>query len=198
MRKNTGEKMKIWSFLGLLFWLAGAASAQQGGGEQLFLIPPKDWTIGYHDLKAGIDLTEMMPAGQTLSNWTEMLTVELIQGKPTMDVPTLLNLRLDAIHEGCDEVGAGPIQTRVENGYDSGIRAIGCPRSKRYGKGELSLFKVIMGRNRTYVVSRAWSGPAYAKDKPPVNAKMTEDWLAFMDKVLICDSSDRTHPCPVN
>jgi hypothetical protein len=181
----------------LLLAISPAAWAQQGGGiEQLFLIPPPGWTILYHDMKGSIDLTEMLPPGQTLTNWTEMLSIEMIQGKPTMDVQTVLNLRLDAIHEGCDAVGAGPAQVAVENGYDVGIRAIACPKSKRYGKGELSLFKVILGRNRTYIVSRAWSGDPFEKDKVPVPAKTTEDWLAFMGKILVCDTAERSHPCP--
>jgi hypothetical protein len=181
----------------LLLGIGPASLAQQGGGiEQLFLIPPPGWTIAYHDTKGNTDLTMMVPPGQTRATWTEMLSVEMIQGKPTMDVQTVLNLRLDAIHEGCDLVGAGPAQISVENGYDVGIRAIACPKAKRDGKGELSLFKVILGRNRTYIVSRAWSGDAFEKDKVPVPAKTTEDWLAFMSKILVCDTAERSHPCP--
>jgi hypothetical protein len=184
-----------WLMLIMLF-VGIAAKAQHAGVEQLYVMPPSGWTIGFHDVKGNVELTEMLPPGQTLSNWTEMLTVEMIQGKPTMDAQTTLNARLDAIRQGCEDVGAGPAQISVENGYDVGMRAIGCPKSKRYGKGEMSLYKVILGRTRSYIVSRAWSGEPFDKDKMPLPAKTTDDWLAFMSKVVLCDSGDRSHPCP--
>ena len=171
--------------------------AQQGGGaEQLYLIPPPGWSVAYHDQKGNVELTEILPPGQSLQNWSEMLTVELVQGKPTMDVQTTLKSRLDAIHEGCDDVGAGHVQLSVENGYDTGVRAFACPKSKRWGKGEVSLYKVILGRNRTYVVTRAWTGEPFPKDHMPVPSDTTEEWLAFMSRVILCDSGERLHPCP--
>jgi hypothetical protein len=60
----------------------------------------------------------------------------------------------------------------------------------------MSLFKVILGRSRTYVIGRAWSGEPYEKDKMPLPAGTTEEWLAFMSKILVCDTVERTHPCP--
>jgi hypothetical protein len=188
--------MTMRKFIGLALLLGGAAMAQPAGYEQLFLVPPAGWQIAYHDLKGGTDLTWMLPPGQKMNNWSEALTVELIRGKPSMDVQSVLNKRIAAINEGCEDVGAGPVQLSVENGYDVGLRAIGCPKSKQHGTGEMSLFKVILGRSGTYVVSRAWSGKAYAKDKPPLPANTMEDWLAFMRRIVVCDSGDRSHPCP--
>ncbi len=185
-------------FVVLWLLLVQIAWAQQGGGvEQLFLMPPPGWTVGFHDQKGAVELTELLPPGQSPKNWSEMLTVEMIQGKPAMDVQTTLTQRLDIIHQGCEDVGAGPPQLSVENGYDTGLRAFACPRSKQWSKGELSLYKVILGRSRTYVISRAWSGEPYAKDKlPPLPQQTTDAWLAFMKNVILCDSGDRLHPCP--
>jgi hypothetical protein len=189
--------MTRWGVL-LLLLVGNAAMAQQGGGgEQLFIVPPAGWSIGYHDLKGNTDLTEMVPSGQSMQNWTDLLTVELVQGKPTVDAQTLLAGRLDSIRQGCDNVGAGPPQLAVENGYDTGVRAFACPKSKRFGKGELTLYKVIMGNHRTYIVTRAWSGPPFEKGHmPTLPPNTTEDWLAFMSRVIVCDSNERTHPCP--
>jgi hypothetical protein len=188
--------MRFLALLGLL-GLSVDAFAQQGGGvEQLFMLPPPGWSVVSHDVKNNVEFSALLPPGQSATDWTEMITVELIGGKPNMDVQTTLNGRLELIHQGCDDVGAGPPQLAVENGYDTGVRAFACPKSKKYGKGELSLYKVIIGRSRTYVISRAWSGEPYEKNKVPVPAKTTEEWLAFMSKVIVCDSGDRIHPCP--
>jgi len=180
----------------LLAFVAPMAGAQQQAGEQLFLIPPQGWTIVYHDQKGATDLTELAPPGQSAKDWTEMLTVEMIQGKPTMDVQTILGSRLDVIHKGCDDVGAGPPQLSAENGYESGVRAFACPKTKQGDRGEISLYKVFLGQDRTYVISRAWSGKSYEKDKMPLPASSTEEWLAFMSKVVLCDPRARNHPCP--
>ncbi len=175
---------------------AGAQAQQVGGGEQLFLIPPAGWTIAYHDTKGAVELTELTPPGQTAQNWTDMLTVELILGHPASDVQAMLTGRLETIHQDCSDVGAGQTQLAVENGYDTGIRAVACPKTKKDERGEISLYKVILGKDRTYVVSRAWSGKSYDKDKIPLPAQTTQEWIAFMSKVVVCDPRERTHPCP--
>ncbi len=187
--------MRKLSVLALLFCACAAAQAQQGG-EQLFLIPPAGWTIAYHDTKNNVELTELTPPGQTAQSWTDMLTVELVQGHPMSDVQSTLKARLETIHQDCNDVGAGQVQLSVENGYDTGIRAVACPKTHKDERGEISLYKVILGKDRTYVISRAWSGKAYDKDKIPLPEQTTQEWLAFMAKVVLCDPRERSHPCP--
>ena len=181
---------------GLLLLAGGSAQAQQQGGEQLFLIPPTGWNIVAHDAKNSTEVTELTPNGQSEQNWTDKLKVELILGKPVADAQTVLNSLIKAVQEDCEDVGAGAANLATENGYDTGIRAVACPKTKRSGRGEIGLLKVILGKERTYVVSRLWSGPAYPKDKIPLPASTSDEWLAFMSKVTVCDPRDRNHPCP--
>lgn len=181
---------------GFLLLAGVSAHAQMQGGEQLFLIPPSGWGIVAHEVKNNTEVTELAPNGQTTQSWTDKLKVELIQGKPIADVQTILNSLIKAVHEDCDDIGAGPPQISVENGYDTGIRAVACPQTKQNSRGEIGLLKVILGKDRTYVVSRVWSGKAYEKDKIPLPAQTSDEWLAFMGKVTVCDPRERTHPCP--
>ena len=181
--------------MGLLM-LAGAEARAQQGGEQLFLIPPVGWGIVAHEVKGAQEMTELAPPGQTAETWTDKLKVELIQGKPAADVQTVLNSLIKAVQEDCDDVGAGAPNLSVENGYDSGIRAVACPKTKKTARGEIGLLKVIVGKDRTYVVSRLWSGQPYPKDKIPLPGQTSDEWLAFMSKVTVCDPRERTHPCP--
>lgn len=178
-----------------LLSLAPLAHAQQSG-EQLMIIRPEGWEQVFHDSKGAVEVTSLAPAGQSAKNWTDLLTVEMITGKPTMDVQTVMNKRLDVVHQGCDDIGAGPTQLSTENGYDAGVRAFACPKTKSDGRGEVSLFKVFLGQNRTYVISRAWSGKAFEKNTMPLPASTTEDWLRFMGTVVLCDPTANNHPCP--
>lgn len=179
----------------LVLSLAPLARAQQGGGEQLMIIQPEGWVQVFHDTKGAVEITSLAPSGQSAKDWTDLLTVEMIQGKPSMDVQTVLGKRLDAIHQSCEDVGAGPAQLSSENGYDSGIRVVACAKTKD-GRGEVSLYKVFLGADRTYVISRSWSGKPFEKNKVPLPASTTEEWLAFMGKVVLCDPRANNHPCP--
>lgn len=181
--------------MGLLM-LAGASARAQQGGEQLFLIPPSGWTIVAHEVKGATEVTELTPPNQTAQDWTDKLKVELIQGKPAADVQTVLNSLIKAVQDDCDDLGAGAPNLSVENGYDSGIRAVACPKTRRTSRGEIGLLKVVLGKDRTYVVSRLWSGPPYPKDKIPLPGQTSDEWLAFMSKVTVCDPRERAHPCP--
>lgn len=182
--------------MGLLV-LAGMSGARaQQGGEQLFLIPPSGWTVVSHEVKGAVEVTELTPPSQTAQNWTDKLKVELIQGKPPADLQSVLNSLIKAVQADCDDVGAGAANLATENGYETGIRAVACPKTRGAGKGEIGLLKVILGKDRTYVVSRLWSGPSYPKDKIPLPAQTSDEWLAFMGKVTVCDPRERTHPCP--
>lgn len=179
--------------------LPQAVSAQQGQplpGERLFLIPPTGWVIAFHDRQGNVELTELVPQGQNIQNWKEMLTVQLINGKPESSPADVLKGQVEEVQQACDDVGAGAVSPGMENGYETALRAIACTRSKQWGKGELNLYKVIRGRERLYVISRSWRGEPFEKDKLPVSPDVTKQWLAFMQQVRVCDGRDAQHACP--
>lgn len=181
---------------GCLLPAAAASAAQPGGGEQLYLMPPKGWEVAFHDTKGAVDVTEVLPQGQTLKAWTEMLTVQMISGQPVKPPQDLLKEQVDVVRNACEDIGVGQLSLGVENGYETGLRAIVCPKSKQWGDGELSLYKVISGRDRAYVIWRSWRGPAFEKDRLPVPAEKTTEWLDFMRQVVLCDDRDQKRACP--
>ena len=164
--------------------------------EQLYILPPPGWIIGFHDRQGNVDLTELVPTGQSVQEWSEMLTVQIIDGKPEKSPADILKDQVGDIQKACEDVGAGPIGPRAENGYDTALRAIACTKSKKWGKGELNLYKVIRGEERLYVVSRSWRGEPFDKSHSPVPSETTRAWIAFMDQVVVCAAGDAQHPCP--
>lgn len=169
----------------------------QGAGEQLFVLPPKDWIVVFHETKDGVELTELTPKGQTAKEWTDMLAIRIVAGKPGKSPQDFLKDLQKEVEAACDQAGAGPVSPASENGYDTAIRAVACPKSKIDSQGELSLIKVLRGEEAMYIVSRAWRGAAFEKDKLPVGPETTRQWLEMMGKTLLCDPKqpDR-HPCP--
>jgi hypothetical protein len=165
-------------------------------GEQLFVLPPKGWTVAYHDAKGNVDVTELLPPGQTLKAWTQMLTVQLVSGHADKSPQDVLKAQVEVVKNACEDIGAGQVNLAVENGYETALRAIACPKTKQWGDGELSLYKAIVGKDRTYLVWRSWRGPAFDKANLPVPAETTQEWLAFMRQVVVCDSRDPRRACP--
>lgn len=182
--------------LAALLLLSGPALAQTTG-EQLFVPPPSGWTIVHSANEDGIETTGLSPQGQTAENWSDMLAVAVTQGAPKKAPQDVLKDKLTEIEAACDSVGAGPVGIAQENGYDTAMRAIACPRTKTLGKGEISLIKAMNGKERSYLIIRAWRGPAFEKDQMPLPAETTKQWLAFMNRVVLCDSRNPArHPCP--
>ncbi len=164
--------------------------------EQLFILPPQGWVVGYHETKGNVDVTEVLPPGQTLKNWTEMLTVQIVGGMSRKSAQDVLKDQLEVVKNACEDIGAGQVSLAMENGFETAMRAVACPKSKQWGDGELSLYKVISGRDRAYVVWRSWRGPSFDKEHLPVPAETTTEWLSFMRQVLLCDAHDPQHACP--
>ncbi|HXP95416.1 MAG TPA: hypothetical protein VN809_01800 [Telmatospirillum sp.] len=188
-------RVVLSAVVGIVFW-SSLASAQQQSSEQLFVQPPKGWVVGYHDTKGTVDVTEVLPPGQTLKEWTEMLTVQMMSGLATKPPQDVLKDQLEIVKNACEDIGAGQLSLAVENGYETAMRAVACPKSKQWKDGELSLYKVISAKDRTYVVWRSWRGPAFDKEHLPVPVEITNEWLAFMQQVVVCDTHDPRHACP--
>lgn len=176
--------------------LLAAPALSQEGGERLYVLPPHGWQIGFHGRQGEIELTELVPPGQTIQDWSQMLTIQIISGEPNKTAQDIMNAQLERVRSECADAGAGPASPGVENGYETVIRAVACTRSKRYGKGELNLYKVLRGHERIYVVARSWRGEPFEKAHVPVPPETTMEWLNFMNRVVVCDSRDAKHPCP--
>lgn len=189
-------RFAVSAVLGVLFCSSLAGAEPPPASEQLYILPPKGWVVGFHEAKGNIDVTEVLPPGQTLKNWSEMLTVQMIGGMGNKTPQDVLKDQLEVVKNACEDIGAGQVSLAVENGFETAMRAVACPKSKQWGDGELSLYKVISGRDRAYVIWRSWRGPAFSKDHLPVPAELTVEWLNFMRQVMLCDTADPKHACP--
>ena len=75
--------LAVASFL----WLGGlTARAQPLQDENLLLAPPAGFEVGHHqDSRDGVTLIEWVPAGETVQNWSEMVTVLVFRKRPDLD-----------------------------------------------------------------------------------------------------------------
>lgn len=185
--------------LGAALLLAPAAVLAQQDGEHLYInfratLP--GWTLLPTQHGHDVELTEIVPPGQNQQNWTDQVAVNILYGTPNQTAQDLLAQRVQLIQRECDDSQAGPVAPMIENGYETALRAVACTKAKRWGKGEVSLFKAWRGRDAMYLVARSWRGPPFGRNERPVPPETTVQWLAFIQAIVLCDTRDPKRPCP--
>ena len=175
----------VWGLMALLA-LTGAAPAQLQN-ENLLVTMPSGFKVGFQDKKNNMQMTEMVPANETVEDWTEMVTVQIFFGLKT--TPAQFK---DRIEKGwisaCPGGGAHPVSGDTENGYPALIWVLSCERNPKTGKPEIAWFKGMQGDDSFYLVQRAFRFM-------PAQEQMTKA-LAYLATVKVCDSRRKDRACP--
>jgi hypothetical protein len=188
--------MRLLFVLALLLGAAPALAQQLAPGENLLLSPPAGWVVVFQDRQAARTLTQLAPQGQIQDGWVELLTVQMIAGKPTVQPSGQLDKAVVNAQQACESVGTGMSTERTVNNYDTAIRVVACTKMRQSGMGEVRFYQAINGQDATYIVDRAWRGRAFAANEPvPVPKQVFEEWSVFMAGVRLCDTRGNQHPC---
>jgi hypothetical protein len=156
--------------------------------ENLLAPAPPGYKVGSHDRKGVLQITEWVPANQTVENWTEMLTVQVFYGLKA--APEQFMHQLEQRWRGaCPGAGdAQPVAGGVENGYPSLVWILECPKNPATGKMELTWFKGVQGNDSFYLVQKAFRFT-------PSKAQITR-WVGYLKGVVVCDSRIADRACP--
>jgi hypothetical protein len=171
--------------LGLLVaWPAAAALVN----ENLLTTPPAGYHVGFSNKTADGLITEWVPAGETVENWTEMVTVQVfyhLHGSPESFMSNLETRWL----RSCPGAGpAQPIANAVENGYPTLVWLLSCPQNPANGKMEITWFKAVQGNDSFYLVQKAFK---FAPSKEQIGR-----WVGYLKAVRVCDSRLADRACP--
>jgi hypothetical protein len=177
----------ISALLILLGRSAGAAGEIPISAENLLFSPPKDFEVGYQSIYGNQSMTEMVPRGETVDNWTPMLTVQIFRGA-TVDSATFLQGLGKRYMNDCPGTRAKGIFTGKTNGYDVSMLVLKCPKNPATDKPETTAFRVIKGNDALYSVQRAWRADPSDEEIDGV--------MHFLAKVTVCDTRTADHPCP--
>lgn len=152
-------------------------------GENLLFAPPKDFIIGHHSDRIG-SLTEYIPSGETVENWTEMLTIQIFRNlKDTEPSAFLQQIGAKWLND-CPETPKDTIHNGKSNGYPVSMLELKCPNVHSTGKPETTIFRVIKGKDALYSIQYAW------RTVPSDGAKDA------LSKTTVCDTRDPSHSCP--
>jgi hypothetical protein len=170
---------------GLLFGTATAsaqtspANNEKLSDENLLVALPDGFKIDFQQRAGNMLINEMVPVGQTVNDWTEMVTVQVFHDLKT--TPEQFKARIDK--EGpaaCAGIESHPVAQGDENGYPYMVWLQSCPLNKVTGKPEITWFKAIAGNDSFYILQlafKAW----------PSKEQITS-WMHYLGTVRVCDT----------
>jgi hypothetical protein len=176
----------VAAFLAASLPCAAACAALQA--ENLLVPIPQGFKTGWQNTSGPNTMTEFVPAGETVDNWSRMITQQIFHGRAN-DPPDGLPTAMDAgWRAACPGGAARKLSQAPENGYPSAIWLFSCPRNPQTGKPENAWVKVISGADSLYSVQYA------------VRREATDDTaqaaLAYLKRVTACDTRRADRPCP--
>lgn len=166
---------------------ASAEPAQQMQDENLLQILPDGYVMANQQRKGQIGLSEMIPHGEILSNWTEMLTTQVFFGGGDLPIDGYQALMAKHFGEACDSTKTIPIADGVEHGYKFAFWWQTCHFNDPAKSPEITFFEMINGNDSSYVVQEAFHHDP-SKDE-------VVKWSRYFQTVSVCDSRLADRPC---
>jgi hypothetical protein len=171
----------------LLLLLAAAPARAQLVNENLLVGLPPGYKVGWQDRKPNLQMSEMVPAGETVESWTEMVTVQIFFHSKSL--PQLFRARINALWaKACPNSLYAPVAAGPERGYPAEVWMQACPSNPKTGKPEHTFFKAIQGNDSLYVVQKAFK-------YEPSRDEVTK-WTRYLKSVSVCDSRIPDRACP--
>jgi len=178
-------------FLIVIVFLVSAApscfSAQFRDENLLQSIPP-GYKIDHQIKKGNMILMEMVPEGESVKKWTEMITTNIYLGLKTVTLESYRAEMEQMWGAVCKGSQFGQITKGKENGYPFSLWYQICPMNLSTGKPEYTWFKAIKGNDSFYVVQKAF------KFKPP--EQQQNKMIQYFRSVTVCDARRKDRPCP--
>lgn len=184
-RRNDSTKLVTWL---VCFLLAGPAAASGLQDENLLQPLLVGYVVGHQDKQSGLETIEYVPQGETVQNWTQMLTTQILRGRQDIPAGAYLQMMQGNWSKACPGSEATEITAGQENGYPFALWRFICPRNPGTGKPEYTWMKAIQGQDAFYLVQKAYK---FDPGENEVVALMKQ-----LQKVVVCDSRTESQACP--
>lgn len=179
------------------------SGAWAAGSEVLFVYPPDGWRLNFETQVGKIRFYEYLPAGDTSAEWTEMISVQIMENAADLN-PTELarTLRTRFLAECTRASHRGPDRFNLD-GYLAARLYVECdnptvakrPGGAPYRRHEVAAFQIIQGKTDIYVIERAWHGPSRSHAGAPYGKADLWGWDGFWHGIEVCDAADTVRPC---
>lgn len=164
---------------------------QSGTGlenENLLAGLPDGFKIDYQGQENNFVISEMVPEGESINDWTTMITVEIFLGEKNTTPEQYQQTLTERWFGACEKSETYPVADGAENGYNFVLWQLYCPLNSSTQKPELTYLKAIQGNDSFYFVQVAFR-------YEPSNDDVTQ-WINYLKRVQVCDSRLPERACP--
>lgn len=177
----------LWLCLGVA--AAVPAAAQSGLQNENLLVPmPAGFKVGSADTNDGTRMTEYILTGETVDDWSRMITEVTLLGRGGLDPDGLPTDMAEGWKSACEGARVERVANAQDNGYPSSVWVFACPNNPQTGKPETMYMKVIAGNDSLYSLQYAF--------RQTLSREMTASAMDYLKKALVCDTRQPEHPCP--
>lgn len=179
----------------LCFFLIVALAEAQGelAGENLLVEIPPGYELGYNQKTDQGEINEFIPKGETVEKWSEMITVQLL---PAHNNNSQFYATFEALSkQACKDGSTHVVATDKENGYPIKVFQLFCPTNLQTDMGEVTFIKTIEGKDKFYVVQKAWRTKKFDKEEFPLTSEDIVKWTQYLRSVSVCDSRIKKRKC---
>jgi len=169
--------------------IAGTASAAGFQGETLLVSIPAPFKLGDQGHSGpGSDIAEYIPKGETVDQWSRMVTVQVFHNLKAFDPDRFAETIRDHGPASCPGEQGVLVKHGRERGYAASLWLFTCPLNPQTGKPETFYDKLISGADALYSVQYSFRS-TLPRDAIPSTT-------AFLDSVSVCDTRLPDRPCP--
>jgi hypothetical protein len=147
--------------------------------ENLLMTRPDGYKTDFYEKTADMLINEMVPVNQSVSNWTEMVRVQIFYALKA--TPEQFKIKMDQARTRlCPGSSSQSLAEARENGYPTLVWYENCSLNTATGKPEFTWFKGIQGNDSFYLIQVA------TKIEP--SDEVSTRWLDYLKRVRVCDT----------
>lgn len=156
--------------------------------ENLLAEVPSGFKIDYQAEQNGVVINEMVPEGESVNDWTTLVTVQIFMGMTNTAPEQYQENMTQSWFNACENSESYPVADGEENGYNFMLWQLYCPLNPSTQKVEYAYLKAIQGNDSFYLVQVAFR-------HEPSSDEITQ-WMQYLKQVQVCDSRIPEQACP--
>jgi len=184
--------MRWWRYcLAVGMALAAGISPGLGQGleaENLLTGLPEGFEPGFQASEGVMDMTEFVPVGETVKEWTRLVTIQVFKGEGNAPIQLFAESLQQGWNSACTDASSARLGEGDVNGYPYADWHFVCPLSPHTDKPEAMWLRAVSGNDAFYVVQYAFR----AEPTPDREAEAR----AYLDRVSVCDTRLPERACP--
>ena len=146
--------------LAALVAVQGLVAGQSIPAETLTAPMPKEFKVGFTGAQGGQSIEERVPTGETVQNWTRMLTIQRFGGMAPMGTHALAERLGGMMAQACPGATVAPVVDGTDR-TDGRVTAtaslrVACPINPSTGKPETMIARAFQGTTDLHMAQYAW------------------------------------------